>query len=315
MRKFIVLGIAKNIENQCQVLFNCLTAILDQREGSLAFIYEDGSTDKTPELLAKISETDKRIVVKSDKSSGAPTTALTWDNKPCRLERIAFARNKCMEMWENTYKDDAVVIWLDTDRVHLVDGPVIHQVAEQLMGVPAEVASAFFAMSLNHKGQMYDTFAYRSEKNALGPEIMGEEWWGKENQDKIHQEVNECSGPSLQVLSACNGLAMYKSECIRGLRFSALPTEQVEKYHRQIFRDSKHPCHKKLLELQDKPKTHHEGVCIGRYCFGTEGMWYKNNSGYNQPVVCEWLSFHYAMRDRGFKGLFIIKPWMDISGH
>jgi hypothetical protein len=312
MRKFIVLGIAKNIENQITILGDCLKVILDLREGSRAFIYEDGSTDKTAERLQLLS--DSRITISSDTSIKPETSALTWDNKPCRLERIAWARNKCMEMWEKNDKEDAIVIWLDTDRVHRLDGSIVHQVAEQLMGVPIEVAAGFFAMSLNHKHDMYDTFAYRSEKNALGPEFMGEKWWSAEHQLQIQQEVRE-QPYSVQVLSACNGLAMYKSEAIRGLRFSATPTEAIEKYYRTLYRDAKHPCFKKMQEIQEKPTTHYEGVCLGRYCFGTEGLWYKNNSGYNQPVLCEWLSFHFAMRERGFKGLFIIKGWVDISGH
>jgi hypothetical protein len=313
MRKFVVLGIAKNIENQITILGDCLQAILDQRDGSRAFIYEDGSTDRTAERLLAIK--DPRITIKTDKIDTEKTEALTWDNKPCRLERIAWARNKCMEMWETTDKDDCIVIWLDTDRVHRLDGPLVHQVAEQLMGVPIEIAAGFFAYSVNHKGEMYDTFAYRSEANALGPEIMGEEWWSSENQRKILLEVAESPQPTLNVVSACNGLAMYKSEAVRGLRFSALPTPLIEKYYKQIWHNQKAPCHKKLCQLQDKPTTHYQGVCLGRYCFSTEGMWYKNNSGYNQPVVCEWLSFHLGIRERGYMGLFIIKPWMDISGH
>lgn len=312
MRKFVVLGIAKNIENQINILDDCLQAILDQREGSKAYIYEDGSTDKTSERLLALK--DSRITVKSDKSEMPSTNALTWDNKPCRLERIAWARNECMKMWEDD-KEDAIVIWLDCDRVQRLDGGLINQLAEQLMGVPIEVAAGFFAYSVNHKGEMYDTFAYRSEKHALGPEIMGEEWWSPANQKAIISEVGSCDQPSIKVISACNGLAMYKSEAIRGLRFSALPTPLIEKYYKQIWRNEKLPCNKKLCELQKKPQTHHEGVCLGRYCFGTEGMWYKNNSGYNQPVICEWLSFHLGIRERGYEGLFIIKPWLDRSGH
>ena len=310
--KFVVLGVAKNIANQCQILKECLNAILDQRPGSRAYIYEDGSTDGTKDKLKAMAIEDRRITVTCEDVE-TETKAETWDNKPCRMERIAAARNKCMEMWEKD-KDESVVIWIDTDRVERLDGGLIHQLAEQLTQNPIEVAAAFFAMSLNHRGQMYDTYAFRSEKNALGPELLGEKWI-KECQQRIFDEVNNHPQPTLQVLSACNGLAMYRSEAIRGLRFSALPTTAVEKYYRQVYRDSKHPCHAELLECQKNVKTHEEGVCLGRYCFGTEGMWYRINSGYNQPVVCEWISFHFAMRDRGYKGLFIIKPWLDRSGH
>ena len=315
MRKFVVLGIAKNIQNQVHILDDCLQAILDQREGSRAFIYEDGSTDKTAERLLALSKNDGRISVKCDTSEMPKTEATTWDNKPCRLERIAWARNECMKMWEAEDKDDCIVIWLDCDRVQRLDGDLISQLSEQLMGVPIEVACGFFAYSVNHKGMMYDTFAYRSEKHALGPEVMGEEWWSADYQRAIISEIAECGQPSFKVISACNGLAMYKSEAVRGLRFSALPTPFLEKFYKQIWHNEKALCNKKLNELQNKPKTHDQGVCLGRYCFGTEGMWYKNNSGYNQPVVCEWISFHLGIRERGYNGLFVIKPWIDRSGH
>jgi len=316
MRKLVVLGIAKNISKQVTILKDCLTTILDLHEDSRAYIYENDSTDDTPSLL-KALETDSRIKVLCEKTRSAePTTkALTWDNKACRLERIADARNKCMEMWESADKEDSIVIWMDCDRVTRLNGDPISFLARQLTEVPDKTVVAFFAFSRNHLGNMYDTFAYRDDKFTLGPEIMGQEWWEEAHQKSIIKHVNESPGTHLKVLSACNGLAMYRSEVIRGLRFTAYPNTAMEAYYRTALRDLRVECHKELVKIQDKPITHDRGVCLGRYLFGTEGIWYKNNSGYNQPVVCEWVPFHFEIVQKGYTGLFLIKGWEDVSGH
>jgi hypothetical protein len=317
MRKLVVLGIAKNIEKNVTVLKDCLDSILSLRAGSKAFIYENNSTDSTNEKLQTLALQDERVTVVCEKTD-FKTVAQTWDNQSCRLENIAAARNKCMELWEfadANNKEESIVIWMDLDRVARLDPKAIAFLAEQMEITPPEVAQAFFAFSRNHKGEMYDTFAYRDEQFACGPELIGEAWWGSEHQNALQRHIQSSDGVSLRVLSACNGLAMYRSEAIRGIRFSAYPTSDMEAYYRKLFRDQKAPSYTVLQNAQKNVKTHDAGCLLGRYLFGTEGMWWRNNSGYNQPVVCEWLSFHFAMIARGNNGLFLIKSWEDLSGH
>lgn len=318
MRKIIVLGISKNIANQVSILNDCLQSVLNLHHESHAYIYENDSTDGTPEKLIDMARKDPRITVVCEKSeNNAQTIAMTWDNKPCRIECISNARNKCMELWEKSDPGDeeSVVLWMDTDRVSRLDHEPIEFLAKQLSDCPPDTIKGFFAFSKNHRGEMYDRYAYRDEKFPLGPELMGETWWKSEYQNKLLQHIHSNTSPHSQVLSACNGLAMYKSEAIRGKRFSAYPTPQMEKYYRTLYRNEKHPAYELIHKVQEKPTTHQEGVLLGRYVFGTEGMWYHNNSGYNQPVVCEWVPFNFAVHDGTGQGLFLIHGWVDISGH
>jgi glycosyltransferase involved in cell wall biosynthesis len=318
MRKIIVLGIAKNIANQVSILNDCIQSVLNLHEKSHAYIYENDSNDNTPEKLQEMAAKDSRITVVCEKSQGqTQTIASTWDNKQCRIETIANARNKCMKLWEENDSEESIVLWMDCDRVSRLDPGPIEFLANQLSEAPPNTVKGFFAFSKNHRGEMYDRYAYRDEAFPLGPELMGETWWKPEYQNALLKHIHTKSSNSLhsQVLSACNGLAIYKSDAIRGKRFSAYPTLEMEKYYRSLFRNEKHQAYSLIQTYQRKPTTHHEGVLLGKYVFGTEGMWYYNNSGYNQPVVCEWIPFNFAVRDGKEEGLFLIHGWVDMSGH
>lgn len=321
MWPIIILGVAKNVANQTEILFDSLQSILDLAEGSQAFLYENDSTDKTPEKLKAMTLRDKRIHVLSETlGSDQPTTiALTAENKPCRMERIADARNKCMLMWEESSSGStpSIVLWLDCDRMTRVDTTPIAFLAKQLMSAPPKTITAFFPMSLNHKGEMYDRFAYRDEIFALGPELMGDDWWQEGHTSNLLHHIHHTTSEyhTLPVLSAFNGMGLYRADAIRGLRFSAFPNQSMEKFYRQAYKNTSHPVHAQIVSAQSTAEKKYKGIALGRYLFGTEGLFWQNNSGYNQPVVCEWLPFHFDLRDRGWTGFYLVKGWLDQSGH
>ncbi len=317
MRKIVILGIAKNIENCIGILADCLQTILELWESSKnrAYLYENDSTDSTPEKLRALAAKDPRIHVRTEKGIMIDSKVRSFDNKPCRMECIATARNACMELWESSDSEDSIVIWMDLDRVTRLDPVPIEFFAKQLSEAPPKTITAVFPYSINHKGDMYDTYAYRDETFLLGPEFLGAAWWESTHQTALQNHIRATQGNHRSVFSACNGFGMYRSEAIRGLRFTAYPTAEMEKILRLAWRTESHPAYKALRDSQTNLQTHVNGASMGLYPFGKEGLWYRNNSGYNYPVVCEWVPFHFALRERGYTGLFLITGWRDVSGH
>jgi hypothetical protein len=170
-------------------------------------------------------------------------------------------------------------------------------------------------MSLNHKGEMYDRFSYRDEVFALGPELMGEDWWRPGHTQSLLQHIHGSMQDCMPVLSAFNGMGLYRSDAIRGQRFSAFPTQSMEKYYRTAYKTESHPVHAQVVSGQEHVQKVYDGIGCGRHLFGMEGLFWRHNSGYNQPIVCEWVPFHFGLRDRGWTGLFLVKGWVDQSGH
>jgi hypothetical protein len=64
----------------------------------------------------------------------------------------------------------------------------------------------------------------------------------------------------------------------------------------------------------DKTKSNvikiHEGTLLGSYLFEKNGIFYKNCSGYNYPIVCEHVIFFLEMRAKGFNKIYIDKNFI-----
>lgn len=292
--KILLAGICKNIEQNVSIItksFEELSRYFDCK----ALFYENNSCDKTSAYLCEWSNKDNRVKIITeyitlDKllESGF---ARTWNNLPCRMEVIAKARNKLMEYIESDeYKDIDYVIMID------MDNPVILPV-EKINEVLNNSSYNFDALICKgtNNGDMYDTYAYRDEKYPFGPEYLGEEFWSASHQNNIKQNVRNDKRDIIPVYSAFNGMAIFRRLSIKGIKYSASPT----KYLDDLYRKYKH------LSPMPAPIKHIDGQLQGIYLFGENGIWYKNNSGYNFPVVCEHVTFFLEMRNKGFDKIFL----------
>ena len=120
------------------------------------------------------------------------------------------------------------------------------------------------------------------------------------------------AAPRIPVLSAFGGIGVYRASAVRGLRYSGVVTEDVHKVYTNFCRQN--PSHPWVQRVNQKPVTHIEGALMGVYLFDTK-LFYRNNSGYNYPVICEHVPFHCAMINRGASRLFVEPSLLYISDH
>ena len=302
-------NLEKSFPNFKQLMYSLFGALPDLQ----LFIYENNSTDNTKKLLQDWATVDKRVHVKSEDFSKEflleQGYARTYDNLPCRMESISAARNKLMEWmesWGLGVGEEDLTIFIDPDipTVFPVDCLV------SLCRAFPQGAHAFFANGLSGTMKYYDAYAYRDTQHPFGAELMGEEIFDLKYKSVMRQIPFD--GQPIPVLSAFGGLGIYKSSCIRGLRYSAIPTPDLHTLNLKSLKEN--PDHVYVKKVKEKPTTHIQGVSQGIYMFDKE-LFYRNCSGYNFPVICEHVTLHASMIVRGYDKLFVLPPLLYVSDH
>lgn len=294
----IVFGtIVRNIEKTAFQLIDFLNTVHKLFPDARTFVYENNSTDSTRTFFPLLQSIGPNIVVKSEtitkEAQLDACRARTWDNLPCRMEVIAAARNKLLEMIDAAgYADDDLIVLFDGDML----GVEVGVLADRLRAFPSDV-DVLFANGLNRNGETYyDTYALRSPAYPFGPELRGLDFWNNLPRVVVREKM--------QVYSAFGGLAIYKGYCVRNNRYAAVPTRALDTHLRTLG-----------WKQPDDVETHYKGGLIGAYLFGTDGLFYVNNSGYNFPVVCEHSTFHAEMLSRGHTRLYIDPELKYYSTH
>ena len=300
-----------------------------------AVFYENNSDDGTDaELLKWAAEAPGQVKVQCDKfgkeeelSRGA---ARTFDNQPCRMERIAYARNKLLEMLVGEYSSPnpssgdvhvptvpvggaggfapRYVVMIDMDNpVPFPVNNVLRCIARDPDGFDALVCNG-----LNSMGQMYDTYAYRDAQFPFGPEVMREAFWSGHYQYYVQTAVhnktmfhkhqmkqNQALLPYIPIASGFNGMCIFRWEALKGMLYSAIPTAEM---------NAEYEAMNYIPRLSN---THLNGASVGMYLFpkykeaDNKGIFYFHNSGYNFPVVCEHVPFFAGMRARNYRRIYL----------
>ena len=302
-------NLEKSFPNFKQFMYSLFGELTDLQ----LFIYENNSTDSTKKLLEDWATVDKRVHVKCEDFSKEflleQGYARAYDNIPCRMESISTARNKLVEWMESFgmgVGEDDLTIFIDPDIPTVFN---VDCLASLCRSFP-QGAHAFFANGLSGNMKYYDAYAYRDTQHPFGAELLGEEIFDFKYKSVIKQ-IPFDSQP-ISVLSAFGGLGIYKSICIRGLRYSATPTQDLHTLNLRIMKEN--PDHLYVKKVKEKPTTHIQGASQGIYLFDKE-LFYRNCSGYNFPVICEHVPFHAAMIARGYDKLFVLPPLIYVSDH
>jgi len=259
-------------------------------------IYENNSTDATKEILQAyksnnnfeiISEDIQADIIKRESKIWA-YTAVTGSDHPCRIEQIANSRNKIIaELKRDTYLEYNYVVMIDFDaKFFLSDG-----IMNSLYSVKENRKRIIYANSIDY----YDYYALRSphsEFNLFGPEIMGEFFWNKMHQNRL--KINPNSSDLVSVYSAFNGIGVYDKNVFTSYKYDALITTDTKIQYARIA--SIHP------DVYNKFKYIMQKECAKFY--GGENspeFYWKNNSGYDKPVVCEHVAFNFALLNAGYE--------------
>jgi hypothetical protein len=367
----IVCGVCKNVIGTLPVIRAAFEELASKAGVPCwAVFYENNSDDGTDaELMKWASEAPGQVRVQCDKFTQEEElrrcAARTYDNQPCRMERIAHARNKLLDMlgghaspltpghaahacpvggagtgtqwlgtqrlgtrralarrafasheggvWGTAGSPAKYVIMIDMDNpVPFPVNNILRCIARDPDGFDALVCNG-----LNHVGHMYDTYAYRDAQFPFGPEIMREAFWSGQHQHYVQTAVhnktlfhnrqlreNPARLPYIPVTSGFNGLCIFRREALMGLRYSAVPTPEMNAEYQAMN------C---IPPLAKNANTHLNGGSVGIYLFpkpknndtNDKGIFYFHNSGYNFPVVCEHVPFFAGMRARNRRRIYL----------
>jgi hypothetical protein len=311
---FYLAAIARNI---CDKLMNFQLfagEFLDEFPDARVFVYENNSTDITKDMLQMWAAMNKRVIVKcediSDSKLKSHCIARSMENTPCRMEAIAFARNRLMDMLEETdigIREEDRIIMFDPD----VNCVMSAQPLIQILKTGKNDYDALFANGISQRKNYYDISAYYDMYYPFGLELLNEKTVFGEKYKALIQQI-PTNAPRIPVFSAFGGIGIYRASCIRGLRYKGTITEDVHTVFSKFY--SQYQTHPWVQELKKNPTTHLEGALLGIYLFD-KNFFYKNNSGYNYPVICEHVPFHCAMISKGHSRLFVEPSLLYYSDH
>ena len=346
----IVCGVCKNVASTLPVIRAAFEELVAKAGVPCwAVFYENNSDDGTDtELMKWASDAPAgQVKVQCDKFVKEEElnrcVARTYDNKPCRMEQIAHARNMLLDMLlgergspnpsfppppsretlppsrgsgEHTVQARPVggsparyVVMIDMDNpVPFPVNAILHCIARDPDGFDALVCNG-----LNPMGYMYDTYAYRDAQFPFGPEVMREAFWSGQHQYYVQTAVhnktlfhnrqmkhNPVLLPYVPIASGFNGLCIFRREALKGLRYSAVPTPEM---------NAEYQAMKCIPPLAETAKTHLNGASVGMYLFSKDekdkGIFYFHNSGYNFPVVCEHVPFFAGMRAQNRRRIYL----------
>lgn len=314
----VVCGVCKNVAGTLPVIRAAFEELVAKSGVPCwARFYENNSDDGTPDELIKwAQEVPDQISVLCERFTReeqlARGVARTYDNLPCRIEQIAYARNRLMSMLESDTGPSSnakYVIMID------MDNPVPFPVAAILRCITRDPDGfdALVCNGLNPIGYMYDFYAYRDAQFPFGPEIMREAFWSGQHQYYVQtamynktmfqgRQLRQNPGglPYIPIGSGFNGLCIFRRDAIHGVRYSAIPTPEM---------NAEYEAMKCIPPLAKNAKTHVDGATVGMYLFPKDAnnnrIFYFHNSGYNFPIVCEHVPFFAGMRAKNHRRIYL----------
>jgi hypothetical protein len=294
----------------CGVVKNCATAIdksielsrqLGEKSGGdyKIIIYENNSTDGTKDVLSKyINDIDCKIImedipedfIKANSKIWA-YTEITGSDHPCRIEQIANARNNLInEIIKPTYDADSIIVMIDLDSSNWDINGILNSIEH----VRNNKKLVLYGNSFPY----YDYYALRHYNTQLfGPEVIGEIFWNR-NKNIV------CNNDFAPVYSAFNGIGVFNREAFLISNYDALLSSNiVETYDKLI---------KQHTDVYNEYKNYITTPC-SKFPGGVleNGILYKNNSGYDKPVICEHVSFNFKLLNNGYN--IYINPNMIYS--
>jgi hypothetical protein len=294
MLNVIICGVVKNAARYLRGNIETAIKLGERCNKYKIVIYENNSTDTTKAILTayqanpnfhfRSEDIDAETIKRNSKIWAY--TKITGSDHPCRIEQISNARNKLLdELHKEKYEDYTYVVMIDFDGEKFnIDG-----ILDSLRLVKENRRRVIYANSEKY----YDYYALRSahaETNLFGPELMGEDFWKTINAQPL--QINPKQSALVSVYSAFNGIGVYAKEILLAQLYEPLPTTAVKLMYAKIA--EAHPeayaKYKKILqyECQKFPGGERD-----------ELFFWKNNSGYNKPVICEHVAFNFALINEG----------------
>lgn len=317
-QRVIICGVCKEVADRLPYTINIMEKIGNLFSDYHIIVYENNSSDATPNKLKEWARKNLKVHVTSgflsDVELAKAIVNRTKDQKFFVPEAIARARNIVLDVaMSEKYQNFDYLIWMDMDfrREPAYDG------FKEIFTSTKEW-DAVFAYGIAPDEEYWDWFAFRDCQMPIGPEVLGNYWWYLPRKKTGFLNVKDNWYP---VYSAFGGCGVYKKSSIQGCRYSALVTSDLAQllhsiiYKRQPVNESVQKYLNNLKNTQkyitlDKPRGDLPNIDdenIGIITAETPGdiIWRMNSFVYKYPVVCEHVTFHASMIIRGHDKLFI----------
>ena len=294
-KNVIICGVVKNVQSSIHLNMNLSIKTGEKFKSYKIIVYENNSSDNTKAELNKyknqknikiISEDIPDLNLRKNNKIWA-YTEITGSDHPCRCELISNARNKLIDeinKEENNHYDYVIIIDLDSR------GWEINGILDCFNR--KEKWDAIFANSIYY----YDYFALRKDGFLYGPDIIGETFW--HNLPKTQYATSEL----IPVYSAFNGIGIYKKDIFKKYRYDFYVNDDVKQFYRNLLETTcinkktlnqiKSPCSKFPKGYKDEESD----------------IFWKSNSGYDGPVICEHIPLNLALYNAKYK--LYINPLM-----
>lgn len=293
-KKALICGVCKDISPCVQNTIRNIETLGSRFQDYAVIIYENNSKDDTPIQLSEWASQNNRItfvtesLTKEELSKDAH--CFDKDGFPSRMEIIARARNIVLALAKDAkYDEFEYLIMVDLD--FAAQWPIDEIIRSTKMDIEWDCIAANGVL-LN--GKYWDYYSFRSQKFPLGPELLGDSWWHDLKRTKLNTKAN-----LIGVYSAFGGLAIYRRSVITNFTYSGSITEELTRDYRDIIES---------LPLKNSHivKYFHLNGLKNLSDFKSAQITYRINSGYTpEPVVCEHVTLHAAMRVNGYDKIYI----------
>lgn len=238
-RTIIICSIVRNAEKGLKRNIPEIKRLCQIFKGYKVFVYENDSTDKTKQLLQRWHDSDPDNVFISLNDTSAQPTIPSISDVPGinpfyshkRIDKMAALRNAYMQFVDDMgwSADYFVVVDLDVARI-TADNIISSFVREDW-----DAVTAFgYSTSPKLKRRYHDTYALTEFGDEANPQ-------SEEKIIKLAEKYANLKGEDswIRVFSAFGGLAIYRFECVRGMRYNVMnngdPRVQVRCEHYSIY--------------------------------------------------------------------------------
>ncbi len=314
--KVVICGVCKDVADRVPYSMRIMEKIGALFSDYRIVVYENNSSDSTPDLLTQWAQKNSNVHVMSERVSQKELAQSCVnrmdDGNFYRAEVIARARNKVLDkLFLDEYETFEYVIWMDMDFVLEPAYDAFIEIFES-----EQKWDAVFAYGIDPPGTYWDWYAFRDDVCPLGSELLGNEWWYLPREKRILKKADDW----YPVISAFGGCGIYKKEALKGCRYSGIVTADLARLNEKLIKErSDHPIitkyiaglsqmslqHLLVIPTSDLPliKNQHEGIRIP-HLSGTL-VWRMSSFVYQYPSVCEHVTLHASMICNGYDKLFI----------
>ncbi len=315
--KVLICGTCRDVESKLPHTMAIMEKIGRLFSDYRILVYENNSSDQTAEILSKWSKNNPRVSFQSEHLSWAKQKRifvnLLEKKKFYRPELIARARNLVLDqVFSPKYEGFNYVIWMDMD---FTFPPAFEGIVE--IFTSAREWDAVLAYGIDPVETYWDWYAFRDTTYPIGSELLGNDWWYMPKKFVLTEKDDWHP-----VYSAFGGCGIYKKESIRGCRYSAIVTQDLEDISTRIIQQGKASCHPQIMKYL-KMNDQTENVITISQVHGNlpkmsdpkmgfilfEGpqplIWRMSSFVYQYPSVCEHVCFHASMIKKGHDKIFI----------